>query len=108
MKNSNFTLTFNFRKSFRRFKWKFQLTYQQFFFLWYIFENRFTDKFKVSDLLVPGCTVRNSYYYVNILVSKGYLTKKGVFYSLTETGKSKFAEFMKCFNRNCDAPFSWN
>jgi hypothetical protein len=107
MKNPSFTIPYNFRKTFRRFRGNLRLTYQQYFFLAYIVENGFTEKFRVSELLVPNLPVRNTFYYVKVLSQKGFINKTGNFYSLSEKGKEDFKKFMGHYNYLCSNPFTW-
>ena len=108
MQKSQFQINYSFRLTFRKFRDDFRLTYQQFFFLWYLVENRFTDRFKPCDLLIPGTSVRNTYYYVKVLYSRGYLNKNHGFYSFTDRAKVNFKRFMDHYKRSNSLPFKWS
>gem|GEM_PF-3795176 len=107
MKNSLFTYNFNFRKTFRHFRGRMELTFQQFFFLWYLQEYKLTDNFRTCDILLPGCNVQNTYYYLKILCYRGYLKKTEKHYSFTEKAKSNFRDFMESYNKSCSSQLSW-
>jgi hypothetical protein len=75
--------------------------------LWYLFDCKFTEKFRTCDLLVPGTHVSNTYYYIKKLKNKGYLRKEGVHYILTERAMTDFNRFLKTYKGRIYAPFKW-
>ena len=107
MKNFYLQSCYSFRATFMRFRKDFNLTHQQFFFLWYLFKNKFTEQFRTCDLLVPGATVYNSYYFVKVLRDKGYLKKKGFYYILTDKARENFKKFFDTYERRLSLPFTW-
>jgi hypothetical protein len=107
MKTSLFTHAYLSRQTFRGFKRRFVLTYQQFFFLWYLYEHQFTDPFRCCDVQLPGCDVTNALYYLKTLRQKGYLQKDGKYYTLTALANSNFNEFITTYHKRISAPFSW-
>lgn len=105
--NLLFTQCYSFRATFMRFRKDFGLSHQQFFFLWYLIDCKFTGKFRTCDLLVPGCHVSNTYYFLKKLKGRGYLKKEGVYYTLTERAVENFTRFQNAYKRRINSPFSW-
>jgi hypothetical protein len=101
------TQAYSFRATFMRFRKDYKLSYQQFFFLWYLFDCKFTEKFRRCDLLVPGTGISNTYYYLKTLKSKGYLKKEGFYYTLTDKAWKNFNEFLNVYKRRIALPFTW-
>jgi len=74
MEKINITSLYNFRKVCRRYKSQFKLTFNQTFFVMYLYHNGDMD-FRACDIQIPGLSYRGGLDYLSKLSNKGYLIR---------------------------------
>ncbi|MCK9422909.1 MAG: hypothetical protein M0Q38_09940 [Bacteroidales bacterium] len=97
----------NFQLTFQCYRLMNQITKNQVFFLDYLVSNGLIKNFRTRDIKIAGMYRNSAWQFLIALKKINFISKSGLYWSVTDKGQTYYHEFMKKFDYLNNSPFRW-